>query len=86
VGDVLPGVLLSTLLWLTVAGLYSYYLNFSDYARFYAGLSQLMVALIFFQTSAAIVILGAELNRGITEFKRMGATVIAAHANGDRAR
>ena len=33
-----------------------------------------MVALIFFQTSAAIVILGAELNRGISEFKRMGAT------------
>lgn len=86
VRDVLPGVLLSTLLWLTVAGLYSYYLNFSDYARFYAGLSQLMVALIFFQTSAAIVILGAELNRGISEFKRMGATVIAAHANGARER
>jgi membrane protein len=45
-----------------------------------------MVALIFFQTSAAIVILGAELNRGISEFKRMGATVIANHANGVRAR
>jgi membrane protein len=69
--DVWPGVLLSTVLWLTVAGLYSYYLNFSDYARFYAGLSQLMVAMIFFQMTAVIVILGAELNRGIFEFKRM---------------
>ncbi|MEI9900537.1 MAG: hypothetical protein WDN31_10915 [Hyphomicrobium sp.] len=59
------------MLWLTVAGLYSYYLNFSDYARFYAGLSQLMVAMIFFQMTAVIVILGAELNRGIFEFKRM---------------
>ena len=85
--DVWPGVLLSVVLWMTVAGLYSYYLNFSDYARFYAGLSQLMVALIFFQTTAVIVILGAELNRGIHELKRMGAVaVINHHANGARNR
>lgn len=71
VKDVWPGVLLSMVLWLVVAGVYSYYLNFSDYSRFYAGLSQLMVALIFFQLTAVIVILGAELNRGIYEFKRL---------------
>lgn len=70
--DVWPGVVLSVVLWLSLAGLYSYYLNFSDYTRFYAGLSQLMVALIFFQMTAVIVILGAELNRGIFELKRMG--------------
>jgi membrane protein len=74
-------------LWLAVAGLYSYYLNFSDYTRFYAGLSQLMVALIFFQMTAVIVILGAELNRGILELKRLGtAAVIENHANGSGAR
>lgn len=78
--DVWPGVLLSTLLWLTVAGLYSYYLNFSDYTRFYAGLSQLMVAMIFFQMTAVIVILGAELNRGIHEFKRMSSMGLDAVA------
>jgi membrane protein len=71
--DVWPGVLLSTVLWLVAASLYSYYLNLSDYSRFYAGLSQLMVAMIFFQMTAVIVILGAELNRGIFEFKRMSA-------------
>ncbi|KAB2940383.1 MAG: YihY/virulence factor BrkB family protein [Hyphomicrobium sp.] len=71
--DVWPGVLLSTALWLLAASLYSYYLNLSDYTRFYAGLSQLMVAMIFFQMTAVIVILGAELNRGIYEFKRMNA-------------
>jgi membrane protein len=70
--DVWPGVALSVVLWLTVAGFYSYYLNFSDYARFYAGLSQLMVALIFFQFTAIIIILGAELNRGIMELKKLG--------------
>lgn len=73
--DVLPGVALSVVLWLALAALYSYYLNFNDYARFYAGLSQLMVALIFFQFTAIIIILGAELNRGMMEFKKL--------ANGD---
>ena len=64
-------MLLSMVLWLIAASLYSYYLNFSDYTRFYAGLSQLMVAMIFFQMTAVIVILGAELNRGILEFKKL---------------
>jgi len=72
VKDVWPGVLISMVLWITMASLYSYYLNFSDYTRFYAGLSQLMVALIFFQLSAVIIILGAELNRGIFELKKLG--------------
>ena len=64
-----PGVLRSTALWLIAASLYSYYLNLSDYSRFsIQGLSQLMVAMIFFQMTAVIVILGAELNRGIFEF------------------
>jgi membrane protein len=71
VQDVWPGVVLSMVLWLTAASLYSYYLDFSDYTRFYAGLSQLMVALIFFQMTAVIVILGAELNRGILELKKL---------------
>lgn len=72
VRDVWPGVALSVVLWLALAALYSYYLNFNDYARFYAGLSQLMVALIFFQFTAIIIILGAELNRGVTELKKLG--------------
>ncbi len=69
--DVWPGVALTTFLWITLAGLYSYYLEFSDYSRFYAGLSQLMVALIFFQVTAVLIILGAELNRGLIELKKL---------------
>lgn len=80
VTDVWPGVLLSMVLWLVAASVYSYYLNFSDYSRFYAGLSQLMVALIFFQLTAVIVILGAELNRGIYEFKRLRVARVEARA------
>lgn len=78
VKDVWPGVLLSMVLWLVAASVYSYYLDFGDWSRFYAGLTQLMVALIFFQLTAVIVILGAELNRGIYEFKRLGVTHINA--------
>ena len=69
--DVWPGVALSTILWLAAGALYSYYLTFSNYTRFYAGLSQIMIALIFFQVTAVIILLGAELNRGIMELKRM---------------
>lgn len=70
--DIWPGVALSVVLWLAIAATYSYYLNFSDWTRFYAGLSQLMVALIFFQFTAIVIILGAELNRGILEIKKLG--------------
>ena len=69
--DVWPGITLSTLLWLAAGALYSQYLAFSDYTRFYAGLSQIMVALIFFQVTAVIILLGAELNRGIMELKKL---------------
>jgi membrane protein len=69
--DVWPGVALSVVLWLTMAGFYSYYLALYDYARFYAGLSQLMIAMIFFQFTAIVIILGAELNRGIMEIKKL---------------
>lgn len=69
--DVWPGVAVSVLLWLAIAGFYSYYLSISNYARFYAGLSQLMIAMIFFQVTAVIIILGAEVNRGIMEFKKL---------------
>jgi len=68
--DVLPGIMLSMALWLASASLYSRYLDFNDYTRFYAGLSQLMVAMIYFQVTAIIVILGAELNRGLIELKK----------------
>lgn len=69
-----PGVIVSTLLWILIAGLYSYYLELSDYSRFYASLSQLMVALIFFQVTAVVIILGAELNRGLVELAKMRAS------------
>lgn len=72
--DVWPGIALSIVLWLALAGLWSHYLAVTNYSLFYAGLSQLMIAMIFFQFTAITVLLGAELNRGIMEFKRMTRT------------
>jgi membrane protein len=68
--DVWPGVVLSILLWVVAAQLFASWLTISDYSRFYAGLTRIMSALVFFQVSAIIVIVGAELNRGIVEVKR----------------
>jgi membrane protein len=67
--DVWPGVLLSVVLWLAAARLFGEWLNISNYTRFYAGLTSVMSALVFFQVSAIIIILGAELNRGLLEMK-----------------
>jgi len=68
-GDVWPGILLSIILWILAARLFGSWLTISDYSRFYAGLTQIMSALVFFQVSAIIVILGAELNRGLLEIR-----------------
>jgi membrane protein len=77
--DVWPGVLLSVVLWLLVARLFGSWLLISDYSRFYAGLTSIMSALVFFQISAIIIILGAELNRGLLEI-RNAAIAGGAHA------
>lgn len=69
--DVWPGITLSIVLWLALAALWSHYLEITNYSLFYAGLSQLMVAMIFFQFTAIAILLGAELNRGIMEMKRL---------------
>ncbi len=75
--DIWPGIVLTVLLWLAIGTLYSYYLSYSNYTRFYAGLSQLMVALIFFQITAVAIILGAELNRGLIALREMGGTKVS---------
>jgi len=73
-GEVWPGVAVSIVLWLLAAQLFASWLSISDYSRFYAGLTSIMSALVFFQLSSVIVILGAELNRGLAEMKRRIAT------------
>lgn len=75
--DVLPGVVLSIVLWVLAAQLFGSWLQVNDYSRFYAGLTQLMSALVFFQVTAIIMILGAELNRALLEVRERNSAAFA---------
>jgi membrane protein len=60
---VLPGVCVSTVLWLVVASLFSWYIgHLADYSAFYGSLGGVAITLFFFYISAIIFIFGAELN------------------------
>ncbi|SFU13106.1 YihY/virulence factor BrkB family protein [Sedimentitalea nanhaiensis] len=62
-GQILPGVVLTVLLWGLAGTGFSFYLvRFASYSATYAGLAGVMVALIFLYLMAAILILGAEFN------------------------
>ncbi len=58
-----PGVVFTVVLWLAAGGLFSVYLSYiPSYALTYGALGGVIVSLFFFYVSAAILILGAELN------------------------
>jgi membrane protein len=62
--DILPGVLVTTLVWVVVALAFSTYLvNFNTFASTYASLSGLFAAMFFLYLSALVLILGGEFNR-----------------------
>ncbi len=62
-GEVMPGVILTLILWGLTGYGFAYYLeNLANYSVTYAGLAGLMAALIFLNLMAAIFILGAEFN------------------------
>lgn len=61
--QILPGVILTILLWGLAGAGFSYYLaSFASYSATYAGLAGVMVALIFLYLMSALLILGAEFN------------------------
>lgn len=62
--DILPGVLMTAVIWVVVALLYSFYLiNFSTFASTYASLSGLFAAMFFLYLSALVLLFGGEFNR-----------------------
>ena len=62
--DVLPGVLLTVVVWIALASAFSAYLvNFNSFASTYASLSGLFAAMFFLYLAALVLILGGELNR-----------------------
>lgn len=76
---VLPGVAFTIVVWLLGATLFSVYLShFANYASTYAGLAGIMIVIVFLNASAALFILGAELNAALMELKKVRAK---AHAD-----
>ncbi len=66
---VLPGALLSTILWLLASWGFSFYVsNFGSYGEMYGSISAVIVMLLWLFLSSFIILLGAELNSEIEKF------------------
>lgn len=62
--EVLPGVLLTVVVWIVLTSVFSYYLvRFNTFASTYASLSGLFTAMFFVYLAALVLILGGEVNR-----------------------
>jgi membrane protein len=70
---VVPGILVTLVLWLIAGELFGDYLaRFAyTYVSYYAGLASAMVALVFLYVIASIFIIGGELNASIHRFREM---------------
>ncbi|MCF6237234.1 MAG: YihY/virulence factor BrkB family protein [Candidatus Marinimicrobia bacterium] len=63
---ILPGILITILLWLFAAwGYGEYTARFSRAHAMYAGLGNIVIALVFVYISALVVILGGEINQAL---------------------
>lgn len=70
VRDVLPGLLLTELLWIVAASAFAYYLSsFANYTRTYAGFASVMIALVFLYFIAVIFIAGGEVNAALMRLR-----------------
>ncbi len=68
--QVLPGILATMVLWLLAAQIYAKYTaQFSRAQIMYAGLGSVVIALLFVYISAALIILGGEINEVLIERK-----------------
>lgn len=81
VRQVLPGVALTVTFWILAATGFSVYLaHFANYASTYAGLAGVMTAIVFLNASAAIFILGGEVNAALMARKKIKAETLANEA------
>jgi membrane protein len=61
--EILPGAAVTVVLWVTLAGLFSWYLqNLGRFSVTYGSLGGIVVTLLFFYVSATIFVFGAEIN------------------------
>ncbi|MCL6708669.1 YihY/virulence factor BrkB family protein [Pseudomonas sp. R2.Fl] len=67
--DVLPGVVLTLLLWMVGALIFTSYLSsFANYAATYAGLASIMIVIVFLYMIGVIFLIGAEFNAALMKF------------------
>jgi membrane protein len=70
VRELLPGVLVTTILWLLSATLFGEYLgHFANYGATYGSLAGVIAALLFFYVSAITFVYGGHLNAAIYRWK-----------------
>ena len=68
--DVLPGSIFSTIGWIVLSFVFSFYIdNFNNYARFYGSLGAGFILMTWLFLISVIFILGVEINYVITELK-----------------
>lgn len=68
--DVAPGSILTALLWIGLANVFSIYLaNLASYDVTYGSLGGIVLTLVYFQLSALIFVYGAELNAAIGVYR-----------------
>jgi membrane protein len=73
--QVLPGVVLTVVVWLALTVAFSYYLvNFNTFASTYASLSGLFAAMFFLYQAALVLILGGEINRVLIDHRNLRST------------
>lgn len=76
--DVMPGVMLTLVVWSAAAVGFAYYITtFATYTATYAGLASLMIVLVFLYMSGVIFIIGAEINAALMKYR-----VLRAFAHG----
>jgi membrane protein len=68
--SLLPGVLVTVLVWIALSAAFSLYLqNFNSFASTYSSLSGLFAAMFFIYQAALVLIFGGEVNRVISLLK-----------------
>ena len=73
--QVLPGVLLTVVVWVVLSSLFSYYLvTFNTFASTYSSLSGIFGAMFFLYLSALVLIFGGEVNRVLQIHKTFRST------------
>jgi membrane protein len=85
-GRVWPGVLMTTLLWVLFATAFSIYLSFTPtYTVTYGTLAGVIITLMFFYLTGAVIIYGAEVNAALNrlESRERGAREAGQHVRKD---